>query len=718
MPTERLQPPDRSTPVPARVRSPHSTCTAVWPAFGSRLALLAGLLAGIVGPGAATTVDLDGTWRFAIDPGRAGEHHRWHLPGLVVRDWTEVQTPHCWTVDPRFPHVGATWYRRTFALPADAAGRHARLAFERVFRRARVWVNGSFAGEHDGGYTPFTLDATAALRPGAENTLAVEVDNAWSTTTLPGSRPGPRPQDQVYPWLEYGGILGSVRLLLDDPVHLSNLRVIADPDPAGGATVTLTAWVVNTTDRPVAARVTFALARGDHPVATARGAPEVAAALPSRSVTPVHTRVSLEAGNVRRWTTDHPQLYTAHAALVVQDRETARQSATFGIRRIEAREGRLLLNGEPIRMGGGNRHSDHPRFGSIDPAEVVEEDLARMKRANMDLMRLSHYPVAGRILEWADRHGLLIIEEGLNWQLSDEQMESPEIRRNFQAQMREMIESHWNHPSVIGWSVGNEYVSYSPAGMRWTKDMVEWTRSLDPSRLVTFASNHAFSDRFTRGDEEGSHFVDLVCVNLYEQFARRLDLVHARWPGKPILVTEYGFRADTQPDEAARGAAHRAVIAAIRERPHVVGAAVWTFNDYRSRHPPGTDPTGHRQWGVVDVERRPKPTYHLLADEYSPAVIQAASVAPGGGDVSATIVARSDFPSYVLREYVVQVEWLDSAARVAGSSTLPLPVLRPGESFPLRIARPTGAERGNAVVRIRVMRPTGFITTALDIALP
>ncbi|MBM3852275.1 MAG: hypothetical protein FJ399_03875, partial [Verrucomicrobia bacterium] len=100
------------------------------------------LTAGFGAAPAAEPIDLDGAWRFAIDPAQRGEENGWHQPGLVVRDWSEVQTPHCWTIDPRFPYVGSAWYRRTFSVPADAAGQHARLAFARVFHRAKIWING------------------------------------------------------------------------------------------------------------------------------------------------------------------------------------------------------------------------------------------------------------------------------------------------------------------------------------------------------------------------------------------------------------------------------------------------------------------------------------------------------------------------------------------------------------------------------------------------
>jgi beta-glucuronidase len=679
------------------------------------------LAAGVGAAAAAEPIDLGGTWRFAIDPVQRGEESGWHQPGLVVRDWSEVQTPHCWTIDPRFPYVGTVWYRRTFSVPVDAAGQHARLAFARVFHRAKIWINGHLAGEHVGGYTPFEIEATAWLRPGAENTIAVLVDNAWSTETLPGARLGAKPQEQVFPWREYGGILGSVRLLLTAPVFVASLRVVAEPNLANGtATIALTAFARNATAAPARVRVGFTLKRDQQPVEAWPGnrALAVEAVLPPGAATPVTAQISLRPDQVRRWGVDHPQLYTARAALLDGGRETESSTTTFGIRKVEARAGQLLLNGEPIRMGGGNRHSDHPQFGSIDPAEVVETDLRQMKRANMDLMRITHYPVEPRILDWSDRHGLLIIEEGLNWQLTEAQMDSPSLRANFQAQMREMIQRDWNHPSVIGWSVGNEYPSFAPAGLRWTKDMIDWVRTVDHTRLLTFASHHAFSEKFQSPDEEGSRYVDLICINMYDNFARRLDLVHARWPDKPVLVSEYGFRADAMAGEDARREAHRQVIETFRARPYVVGASVWTYNDYRSRYPQGTDARGYRQWGVVDAERREKPTYALLAEEYSPAVIREARAEAGGAKVSATIQARADFPSYTLRDYVVRVDLLDAAGKVIGSSRTALPVLRPGETFAFEI--PTAMNQGFKPVRARleVVRPTGFVAVATDISVP
>ncbi|MCL4855115.1 MAG: beta galactosidase jelly roll domain-containing protein, partial [Bryobacteraceae bacterium] len=467
------------------------------------LILSATAVAGLAGD----HLDLNGPWRFAVDPVKCGEHNGWHQPACKVQNWAEVVVPHCWNVDPRFPFTGTAWYRRTFSLPPGSTRRHAQLAFGGVFYRAKVWLNGQPVGEHEGGYTPFQFDVTDVIHWSGENSLAVEVDNSWNTTTLPGARIGKLPQEQVYPWFEYGGIVRPVSLVLTDPVHVVKQRVAATPHLQDGtATIETTVYVANASDQPANIRVGHALTLpGKQEVAVSwRQYPDsmANAVVPPRTTHPVTTHVGLLREHVSLWDPDHPDLYTLRTRLWRGSAEEPpvdeAEPVLFGIRCIEARDGQLLLNGVPIRMGGGNRHADHPDYGSSDPPEVVDSDLCQMKRANMELSRISHYPVSPLLLDWADQHGLLMIEEGVNWQLTEAQLDSAEIRNKFQAQMREMIERDWNHPCVIGWSVGNEYPSDTPAGLRWTKDMVECVKEIDTSRLLTFASHRAGLPKIVR----------------------------------------------------------------------------------------------------------------------------------------------------------------------------------------------------------------------------
>ena len=449
------------------------------------------------------------------------------------------------------------------------------------------------------------------------------------------------------------------------------------------------------------------------------------ASIPPRSTVPVTARVNLPREQVKLWDVDHPHLYTLHTRLWRNgDKSGATtdepEAVAFGIRKLEARAGQLHLNGEPIRMGGGNRHADHPRFGSMDPPEVIETDLRQMKRANMEFCRISHYPVSELLLDWADRHGALIIEEGVNWQLTEAQMDSPEIRRKFQSQMQEMIERDWNHPSVIGWSVGNEYPSETLSGLSWTKDMVEFVRNIDNTRLLTFASDRAGLPKIASPEAEGSRYVDLVCVNIYQDYAEKLDRIHALWPDKPVMVSEFAASGHVNLSAGEYEIYFRKMLEVFRGRPYVVGAAVWTYNDYRSRYPK-TETDGYRRYGAVTAERQPKPAYDLLAGEFSPVVIQDGRAARDRANtavvVSTSICARADFPAYPLRDYAVRCQILDKAGEVLDTQTITLPLLKPGDQHPLNAAFRLASSARPALVRLEVVRPTGFVTTATEVSI-
>lgn len=689
----------------------------------SRVSLVIFLLAWVGVGFARERVDLTGLWRFAPDPMNLGEDHGWHQSGGPFKDWFEVTVPHCWTVDPRFSSPGSAWYRKSFSLQSVAPSRQrVRLVFKRVFYRSKVWLNGQLAGEHEGGYTPFEFDVTPLVRWQGANTLVVQVNNTWSTNTLPGARPGSRPQEQVYPWLEYGGILDAVDLVITDPVSIVKQRILAEPDRAtGGASIQVIAGIGNAGEEAVNIRLECSV--------MLHGANQaeltMAASVPPHRESSVTMRVDLPAAQVKLWDLDHPVLYALDSKLWRAGGETRvlldePEPVSFGIRKIEARSAALFLNGEPVRLGGGNRHADHPRFGSMDPPELVDNDLRLMKQANMDLSRISHYPVSETLLDWADQHGLLIIEEGLNWQLTEAQMDSPDIRRKFQAQMREMIERDGNHPCVIGWSVGNEYASETSGGLNWTRDMVDFVRGLDSTRLLTFASDKAGLPRVAQATAEGSCYVDLICVNLYQDYAERLDRIHAMWPDKPVMVSEFAAAGHAKLSDSEYAPYFRGMMAVFRERPYVVGAAVWTFNDYRSRYP-GTGPDGYRHYGAVDAERRTKPAYGLLAGEFAPVLIRDGRFARGAGSggevsVSATIQARDDFPSYPLRDFAVRCQLRAADGKVLVSRTQVLPLLKPGAQSPfhatLKLASPEPVTGW-----IEILRPTGFGVVAQTFSL-
>ena len=560
-------------------------------------------------------VDLTGRWYFALDPLDRGEQLGWQKPeptwagdkAHTGAGWDAVDVPHDFLSDPRYGFTGVAWYRRSFEVsahvPADAVWR---LHFDQVSQRCRIWINGEPVGAHEGGYTPFEFTVTKQARPGRQNLLVVAVDNRIHARSLPGARSGGTGSAQLFPWLNYGGILGRVILTGTPPVYIVRQQIDAAPDLMhGSASYAVSVTVRNDTALAQPAEVAVTIQDG---VRVKGGV-----TLPPQSEQVVTLRGELPREHVKLWSLDSQPLFVARTDVRSGGREHAIED-TFGIRAIAVRDGRLLLNERPIRVAGANRARGHPHFGGFDPDAAVQRDMELMKAAGLRFARLQHTPPQRNLLDWADRNGMLLILEVGVWGYPAADLGSAELRQQFEAEMRELITSAANHPSVVGWSVGNEYESWTPEGIAWTRDMVAFVKSVDPTRVVTFAAiGNALRRLHDDGAPSGAHafdYVDLICTNIYfppEQAGEYLDPVHAHWPTKPVLMTEFGLRAD-QKSEASRIAHFDQMLAVVRARPWMCGMSYWSFNDYAS-HYPGTGADGYRRWGLVDEFRRPRELY-------------------------------------------------------------------------------------------------------------
>lgn len=667
--------------------------------------------------------ELSGHWRFFPDYPGQGEANDWHKPDAVTTHWDSVEVPHIWNLEPRYEHTGAAWYRRTFPTPALKPGQRARLLFGAVFYRSKIWLNGTLLGEHEGGYTAFEFDATHALNQGGDNLLAVMVDNSWNTETIPGSRVGGTPRDLTYPWWNWGGIKKPVHLEITPAVYVERQKIVASPDLAAGtAAVSVKVWVKNTTATVQQRRVRLRLRR---PGAwNDAGLGEATVRLAPHATTMAEILIRLDVPNVALWDMDRPNLYESLVELDSGQDPPDAHLARFGIRRIEIRGAKLLLNGEPVSFGGANRSADHPRFGSMENHEVVDQDLRMMKQANMGLARILHYPCSQNLLDWADEHGFLIIGEAGNWGLPPQQLDSDVIREKWRSQTHEMIEQSWNHPSVIAWSAGNEYESDTPAGVRWTRDMITFMRGLDDSRLMTFISlgGKAFSK--VKPEENSFHYADILCPNIYGNgsLGEAMEILHKTWPDKPVFVTEFGWRADASPSEQWRSEQFREAMTILRKYPFVIGASVWSWNDYKSRHY-GTNPDGYRHWGLVTASREPRGAYWTLREEFSPVVIAGVEIDRKSQGLMASFAVRvnlegrTDFPSRVVRNHEVVVLLVKADGGIAKRIREKVPELRPGQK--LEIAVPVSPFDISTAAKVRVewVQPAGVVGLEKSISL-
>lgn len=588
---------------------------------------------------------LHGEWTFGIDPVNVGLEQEWFQAAFPSERWDKVTVPHCYSIDPRYHYyTGTAWYFKRFSKITVPEGSRVFIRFEAVFYKTQVWLNGKAVGEHEGGYTPFEVDITDALA--AENLLTLRVNNAWDTTTIPGAKTkvdftGAN-SAQMYPWINYGGITREVNVIIRPAVYVKNVKVAATPDlTKKTAALKFSAYVKNTSAQSLKRSDVQALiyqAGRKIPVKLRSSGADISAGADGEVV----FEGTMSNKDVKLWGPDDPILYKAS---IIAGTDTL--TSSFGIRSIEVKGTQLLLNGEPIRMGGCNRPLDYPGHGSMDPQEVLEKDLTLIKSGSMELSRINHYPVSPYLLDWADEHGLLIIEEASNWQMTPKQMADATMRRKFQSQMTEMVERDWNHPSIIAWSVGNEYQSHSPEGQAWTKDMYAFTKSMDPARLITFASMFVFRPIITTAEGEASQYVDFVSANIYGDHLNNLNRIHALYPNKPVYISEFGLRTDNVKSEQDRVNHLKKAMEDFRKCDFLIGASVWTFNDYQSLFP-GSNANGYRPWGLVTPEREPRDMYITWQEEFSPATIDVQK--SDSKKLTVTVTARKDFPSYTLRK--------------------------------------------------------------------
>lgn len=632
----------------------------------------------------ANEYSLNGEWKFAIDPVKVGQERKWYDVNFNSSIFDAVTVPHSFSVDGRYMfYTGKAWYFKTFNSVASAQKR-TYLKFDAVFYKCRIWLNSTFIGEHEGGYTPFELDITDHQKE--NNILAIEVDNSWDATTIPGAKANDSNDrenaSQMFPWINYGGLTRAVKLITRPNLYIEKVKIVTEPDLAkGNATIKIKAFIKNTLTSAQKTTVKLVIKNTEKtfdtykPVNISVGANE--------TITTDITGM-LSSKDVKLWNQDEPNLYTAVLAIASDTLQTK-----FGIRKIETNGTQLLLNGEPIKMGGCNRPLDYPGYGSLDPKEILDKDLELIKSGGMELSRISHYPVSEALLNWADEHGLLIITEAGNWQMTPKQMSDTMMRRKFQSQMREMIERDWNHPSVIAYSVGNEFKSQTEEGKAWVRDMRQFARLLDSSRLITFASMFVFRTTVIAPEDEASQYVDFVSANIYSDHYSNLERIHKLYPNKPIYISEFGWRTDGVKSESERIALLKKAMEDFRKCDYLVGASVWTYNDYFSRFP-GTNPNGFRPWGLVEPDRQLRGIYPVWQEEFAPATVE---LIKNDNSNALKIKARNDFPAYTLKNYQIK----------CNGRLYKLRTLKPGEEEIINVNIPVQQ------AKVELIKPGGFV---------
>lgn len=649
------------------------------------------------------TRSLNGSWMFRLDPDGTGESSGWARPDLPLAGWREVRVPHTWQVEPEnTEYRGVAWYRRTLDAPQAWSDRAVRVEFEAVFHTATVWVNGKMAGQHAGkGYTAFTLDVGHLLRYGAANLLVVKVDNAFNESMLPRGRSSD--------WAHDGGIYRPVQLLVTPKVFIENVAVDAEPDlSAATASIAVSVVVRNTAQQPWSGAIGYRVTDGASGNTVLMLA-EAAQLAPGETRTIALPTALLQ--QPRLWHFDHPNLYTLTAELVGGHS----LDAAFGIRKIEIRGTGFYLNGERVRLMGVERMAgSNPEVGMAEPAGWIAHDHADMKELNCVYTRV-HWPQDRTVLDWCDRHGILIQTEVPTWGNGTFRGMTTEpaadIMNNGLEQLREMIARDRNHPSIFSWGVCNEIGGQNPPAYAFARRMYEESKRLDPKRPVSYAS-HSLS---TTPEKDVSGLMDYVMCNEYigswqagtvETVGKLLDEIHRAFPGKPLVISEYGYCACTPDRPEGDGARIEVLLGhdrVFRQRDFVAGLIFFCYNDYRTHvGDRGVGAMKQRVHGVVDLYGERKTSYGVLRAESSP--LETVEVTGTPVELKVQIKTRITAPAYALRGYTLRTV-------VYGFGDIPverfetkLPDMEPGGQAVAAI-KPT--ETRPVRVKLDVLRPSG-----------
>ncbi len=575
---------------------------------------------------------LNGLWRFRVDVDGGGRDERWFagpLPAAremaVPASYNDIHT------DPRLrSHCGEVWYQRTVRVPRGWAGQRVVLHFESATHHATVWVGEAEVVSHSGGYTPFEVDITALVRAGDEVRVTVCVDNTLTFQTIPPGvveeTPTGRRQRYFHDFFNYAGLHRTVWLASTPIARIDDVTIATDLQ---GTTGTVD-YRVDTADADgLDVRVVLRDAEGLE-VGRGGGAAGVV------SVPDVHP-----------WAPGDGYLYDLEVQLVDPGVDTGDELVdsyhqSVGVRTVEVRGTRFLINGEPFYFTGFGMHEDHPTLGKGHNDAFMLQDFELLDWIGANSFRTSHYPYSEDVLDHADRRGIVVIDEtaavGLNMGLGggafgnqgyltySPDTINDETRAAHAQAIRELVARDKNHPCVVLWSIANEPESHGQEAEDYFRPLFDVVREADPTRPAGFV-NVGLSPH---GKCRVSQFADVLMINRYYGWYTQtgdLDSAEAAledelrgWTteGKPIIVTEYG--ADTLPglhSVAAQPWTEEFQVAYL-EMYHrvfdrvdaVVGEQVWNFADFATTS--GIARVGGNKKGVFTRERNPKSAAFVL----------------------------------------------------------------------------------------------------------
>jgi len=597
-----------------------------------------------------------------------------HASAAVYNDnsWRTLNLPHDWSIEsdfgknfPASPGGGALpggigWYRKSFVVDKADKGKRVFIDFDGVYRNSEVWINGTSVGKRPYGYISFRYDLTPYIKFGENNLIAVKADNSKQ----PNSR-----------WYSGSGIFRNVWLTILNPTHVDHWGTyITTPEiNSDSAIVAIQTAIKNDDNKLRTIRVEQLLydTRG-----ILVGKSEGSFYVNSGTSHQYLQRIVVKKPVL--WNIESPYLYKLVTRTHTLARLTDEYVTMVGIRsfKFDVNKG-FILNGKQVKINGVCDHHDLGALGSAVNKRAIERQLEILKEMGCNGIRCSHNPPAPELLDLCDKMGFIVMDEAFDMWLKkkvtfDYSLDFPEWHER---DLTDMILRDRNHPSIFIWSIGNE------VGEQWgegktedmdlqkaniqlnnkkvietsdmelgkigkyallTKELVDITKSVDPTRPVSAACNGTGENNplFQSGA------LDLIGFNYHEgEYAG----ITKRYPTKPFFVSEsisalqtrgyYVMPSDSVsicPDQwdkpysnpsqqcsaydncrAPWGSTHEATWKLVKKYDHIAGQFIWTGFDYLGEPTPYWWPSRSSFFGIIDLAGFPKDVYYMYQSEWT-----------------------------------------------------------------------------------------------------
>lgn len=533
-------------------------------------------------------IQLDSGWLF-----KQGDVTNGWNSGLDTQGWEQVSLPHCWGWSEahlgKDYYRGPGWYRCTMKVRAQADQRYF-LRFEAASEVADVYLNGSWLGQHRGGFGAFAFEITTNLSVGGDNLLAVRVNNARQPDLAPVSGD----------FNVYGGLYRPVHLIT---TAAENVCVTDHACPGVAwlqtsvsstqAVLDVTAQISNGTLRHQSLTI---IAKVLDPSGN-----EVVADRQPILVLPGYTepsRAHLVIANPHLWNGRlDPYLYSAVVELQSGGQTVDIVKQPLGLRSyyIDPDKG-FFLNGHHYPIYGVCRHQDRPEKGWAISHADMEEDVGLMKELGVTAVRCVHYQHSDYFYQLCDEAGILVWAE---LPQVDAVRDTPEFENTSRGQLLDLIRQSINHPSIFVWSLFNEIGgSRTDDPHQELQDLNAVAHGEDPTRPTIAAACYPNMRQMTK-------IPDLIGWNFYpgwyrakgslEKFGPYLDSFRDTSRHGGFCMSEYGAGANVRQHEdhpqqpANRGpwhpeewqsVVHEADWAAISSRPFIWGSFLWNMFDF------------------------------------------------------------------------------------------------------------------------------------------